>query len=183
MRKTAVLLIVFGLIFVFFRVEAFGIDLLMDAAGYILVFNGVRALHKAYGGFGISPVLCLVLVPVTAAQLFLSGVPLVVVSLVRVAPEMSLFCMMAAGFFKLAKAQGRAALGGCTFALFLAAAAASLLAGLAAVPYFAGIGFFHGFTHGFSLTAHIALCAVLALNAFLPEPAPDGVDGTQQPLS
>ena len=171
MRKTAVLLIVFGFAFVFFRIEAFGIDLLMDAAGYVLVFNGVRALGKVHGGFGISPALCIVLVLVTAVQIFLSGVPLVAVSLVRTAPEMCLFFMMAAGFYALAKADGRAWLGGILFALFAASAAASLLAGLDAVPYFAAIGLFHGFVAGFSLTAHIALCVTLAVFAFLCVPA------------
>ena len=111
----------------------------------------------------------------------MSGVPLVVVSLVRVAPEMSLLCMMATGLFHLEKSQGRAALGGCTFALCLASAAASLLAGLCAVPYFAAIDFLRGFTLGFSLIAHIALCALLAVSAFLPEPAAPPAKPTRAP--
>ncbi len=73
MQKTALWVVFGGFCFVFLAVPVAGLDILIDAVGYLVVFNALRFLGKLYPGrcFKVSAVLSLVLVAVCAPQLFI----------------------------------------------------------------------------------------------------------------
>lgn len=154
MRRTAVGIILAGFLFIFVRLSFLGIDILIDAVGFLLIFNGARALQKigraqtdgllkpgatpvqepaplpATFGFGAAQGCAIALVFVSALQLFLTGVPLTVLGILRAALEIALFAFLLRGFGPLARQErlrtpGRAAQ--LALALDMAASALSVL--------------------------------------------------------
>lgn len=98
MRKPAIALLLAGAVFTVFTVPFAGIDLFIDAVGFLLMFNALRALRLLEPGFGPGAFLCLVLVPVAALQLFLGGVAGAALWLLRGLAAGVLCLLMARGF-------------------------------------------------------------------------------------
>ncbi len=69
----AIVVLCAGLLFVFFSIQFMGIDLLIDAVGWVLIFNGIRILERPGGGIGPKAALCIVLAVAGGALLFLKG--------------------------------------------------------------------------------------------------------------
>ncbi len=85
-------LVLAGLVFALCSVRVGGMDVLVDAVGWLLVFNGLRPLEKPGGGVGPRGLLCLGLLALSAAQLFLvSGGLAGWLYLLRMALEAGLF--------------------------------------------------------------------------------------------
>lgn len=155
MRKTAVGIILAGFLFIFIRLSFMGIDLLIDAVGFLLLFNGARALQKigraeaagllpvsganaageaarppATLGFGAAQICAIILIIVSALQLFLLGVPGVVAGILRAAGETALLFFLLRGFGPMLQ-NGRlfafVRLLPAAFALSMAAAVLSIL--------------------------------------------------------
>lgn len=169
MRKTAIAIMLVGFVFAFFSVRLAGVDLLIDAVGFLLVFNGVRPLQKSLPGFGQSSWCALALVLVSALQLFLGGFALLILGLLRSALEVALYLMLMGGFSRLLQAEGR----GRALPLWRAAA---LLCALAAV--FSALLLFVTLP---ALAAtlvlallHLPLLLALVWLALLPAPASPG---------
>lgn len=134
MRKTAQGIMLAGFVFVFFALPFAGVDLLIDAVGFLLVWNGLAALQKLDKTFGAAPLVCLALVAVAAAQLFFEGAAAQVLRAVRVAGEVVLYWQMLKGFARQAPKRAvplPAWLFWCGFAV-CAAAGLLYFAGLAA---------------------------------------------------
>lgn len=125
MRRTAVGIILAGFVFIFVRIRLLGIDILIDAVGFLLLFNGARALLKigraeAAGlladapagqapaglGLGAAQPCAIALVFVSALQLFLTGGALTVMGLLRAVLEIALFLFLLRGFGPLARRPG-----------------------------------------------------------------------------
>lgn len=107
MRKTALLILLVGFIFVSFSVPFMGIDLLLDPVGWLLVWNALRALRLKDRVIGASVPVALVLVPVSALQLFLAtGTLSLVLALLQAGLEAALFLLMLRGFDALLTQQG-----------------------------------------------------------------------------
>lgn len=83
MRKTAIVLMCVGFVFIYFTVPVAGVDLLIDAVGYLLIFNGAWAFRLTNISFKIGALTALGLVPVAALQLFISGNAGSILELVR----------------------------------------------------------------------------------------------------
>ncbi len=96
----AVAVIFVGLIFVFFSFSFMGIDLLIDAVGWILVFNGVRVYERPRGGIGFIAVLCLILCVASALLLFFSGTAFLLVHIVYAIMIFCFFMSLSALFFR-----------------------------------------------------------------------------------
>ncbi len=69
----AVAVMFFGFLFVLFTLPFMGLDLLIDAVGWVLIFNGVRVLERPNGGAGKTAIVCLILCVISGLQLFLLG--------------------------------------------------------------------------------------------------------------
>lgn len=159
MRKTAILLILAGLVFAFFSLPFEGIDLLIDAVGFLLVWNGVRALQKQTGQFAFGPVCSGALVVVCAAALFVpAGLAANLLLLTRGVLEAALILFLMLGFGRLAKEAAQtldAALAKVAPGLFVAGwavyLAAALLPGSLPPPLAGGV----------LLVARVALCLLL----------------------
>lgn len=91
-----------GFVFVFFALPFAGVDLLIDAVGFLLVWNGLAALQKLDKAYGAAPVVCLMLVAVSAAQLFFRGTAGQALQAVRVVGELVLYWQMLKGFARCA---------------------------------------------------------------------------------
>lgn len=102
MLPSALALIIVGLIFAYFPIMVADIDMLIDAVGFLLAYNGIRALRRTNEGFfGICSKLCLSLVPIAIAQLFLLyGVP-------RIALLVARFIFEGLLYFALARSMGK----------------------------------------------------------------------------
>ena len=68
-----------------------GVDLLIDAVGFLLAWNGLRALQKQEPVFCFAPLCCRVLIPLSALDLFFSGWLYGVVVLLRIVLEALLY--------------------------------------------------------------------------------------------
>lgn len=101
MRKIAAWLVFSGLIFAFFSLPFAGTDLLIDAVGFLLVWNGVRALQKKDAVYGFAAACSLVLVGVAVLQLFLTSMGGWVLAGLRLAAEGLLCWQLFAGFARL----------------------------------------------------------------------------------
>ena len=129
MQKTAVGVMLAGFVLAFFSLYAFGLDLLIDAVGFLLVFNSARALAVWAAPFKPASAVALGLVAVAAAQLFfMSGVPAVVLGVLRGAGLAALYLLFSAGFAPLFGAGYQKRLAPIAKAVFWLAAAGSLLA-------------------------------------------------------
>lgn len=107
MRKAAVGILLVGYVFVIFALPAFGIDLLIDAVGFLLIFNAARALRRTEPAFAFAPWVALALVVVSALQLFLSGAALVALAILRGLGEGLLLGLLARGFGRMLAAEGK----------------------------------------------------------------------------
>lgn len=97
MLPAAIGLLLAGFGFTFFSVTVGDLDILIDAVGFLLVFNGVGALRKANKGlFGGTAPVCLLLVVVACLQLFLPfGAMRVILLEARAALEAILYLLLA----------------------------------------------------------------------------------------
>lgn len=139
-RKTATALLAVGLAFAWFAVMVFGVDVLIDAVGFLVAFNGLRPLARLWPKFRGGPLCALLLVAVSACALFVPrqfGAPL---QGTRCLLEAALAVVLARGFGQMYRG-GPKAMGRALAAAFYALAAlglaggAMLLAGLnTAVP-------------------------------------------------
>ncbi len=124
MRRTAILIMMVGFLFAYFSLEVAGIDLLIDAVGFLLVWNGVRVLARQENGFGFSGPVCLALVGICALQLFFDGTVGQVLAVLRAVAEVVLYAMMLRGFWRALRTGGgkadpvlaAVAFGGCMLA-------------------------------------------------------------------
>lgn len=161
MRRIAVWILIIGLGFAFFRLPFAGVDLLIDAVGWLLAWNALRPLARKENTFGISAPLCLALVAVSALQLFFTGGLSTALALLRCGLEIALFAMVARGFGLVLRREGHEAdarLAALCFGLCMAASlcvftlvlwpSAPAVAAMA-LTFFAG-------------AAHVALLACLA---------------------
>ena len=129
MQKTAVGVTLAGFVLAFFSLYAFGLDLLIDAVGFLLVFNGARALAVWAAPFKPASAVALGLVAVAAAQLFfVAGVPALVLGALRGVGLAVLYLLFAGGFATLFEAGRQKRLAAFAKAVFWLAAAGSLLA-------------------------------------------------------
>ena len=135
MRRNAVGIMLAGFVFALFAVQVGGIDLLLDAVGWLLVFNGLRPMERPGGGVGPRAALCLALVAVSAAQLFLTaGTPELVAYVARMALEAAFFLLMMLFFYRMLAGFSHRKTGialGCAFALNALVSLAQLGAALA----------------------------------------------------
>lgn len=136
MQKTAVGVMLAGFVLAFFSIEAFGMDLLIDAVGWLLVFNAARALAVWDKGFKPASWLALGLVGVSALQLFfMAGALALVLGVLRVAGQAALFLLLAGGFARLFAAGGQKRLAPVARAVFwLGAACCAAMLLPASVP-------------------------------------------------
>ena len=93
--QSAAALMLTGFLFAQFSIHIAGLDILIDAVGWLLVFNGLRPLEKPEGGLGPRAGLCLALVAVAGAQIFALGGQAVVLQVMRALLEIGLFISMA----------------------------------------------------------------------------------------
>lgn len=100
MQKIAVTIVAVGFVFVFYSLPAFGIDLLLDPVGFLLIWNGLRALRKRTSAFSIACVSSLLLIFVSSLQLFVSEITLFWVSSVRILGMLALFASVSWGYGK-----------------------------------------------------------------------------------
>lgn len=98
LRRTATGIILAGYIFAVFRVSFGGVDLLIDAVGYLLVFNGAKALRKRNGKFAGAPVMALGLVVVAAIQMFALGMMALVLAMLRCVADVLLYLFLQRGY-------------------------------------------------------------------------------------
>lgn len=70
MLKIPAILLLVGFVFVFFDLPFMGVDLLIDAVGWLIVFNGVRVFRHLWPAFGPIRVCSLALVGLGALALF-----------------------------------------------------------------------------------------------------------------
>jgi hypothetical protein len=97
MRKMALGIILAGCVFITFALYFAGIDLLIDAVGFLLILNGAHTLTKYGDRFGPCVPLCLGLVVVAALHLFFGGAAGLVIGLARACGESALFLLLAHG--------------------------------------------------------------------------------------
>lgn len=159
MRRTALAIMLAGFAFTFFSIPAAGIDLLIDAVGFLLVFNSLRPLKKLWPAFGPSPWVCLFLVAVSALQLFFTGEVSLVLTVLRAAGECLLFVFLARGLFAMARVTAHARLAPAVAACAALNAVGAAFSGL--LPFMAVPAAIAG---AVLLACHVALLgALLAL--------------------
>lgn len=159
MQKTAFGILLVGFVFVCFQIQLFGIDLLIDAVGFSLIFNGIRPLRKTMGGFLYADLVCLALVLVTALQLFISGPFGVVLALVRSVLEIFVFAGLAQGVYKWLQKQNHKKLGLVAVGVFGLGAVMAMLQGVLIV---AGTGL-QVWQWAYHLYAMVLLACLLGL--------------------
>ncbi len=100
--RNAVIVMLAGFVFATFSLRVAGFDVLLDPVGWLLVFNGVRPIEKPGGGLGLRAILCLGLLALSAAQLFVAaeGVAIVLL-LLRDVLEFLFFILLARPFGRL----------------------------------------------------------------------------------
>lgn len=107
MRKVSAGIILAGFVFVFFALPFAGIDLLIDAVGFLLIFNGVRPLARLNRAFRPCPALSLGLTAVAALQLFTAGWAALCLGLLRAAGQAALCLLLGHGFCALSLPNSR----------------------------------------------------------------------------
>lgn len=163
MKKTAIMLMLVGLVFAFFTLPFSGIDLLIDAVGFLIVWNSLRALRLTSSAFATAAWLCLGLVGLSAAQLFSSGLAYTAVTNLRLLLEVPFFLLLLKGFLSLASAAGLAKFRLPLLAVFSLYAIASLL--LMTTLYLPAALLFTSLCVSFHFLASAALLVTLLLFA------------------
>lgn len=75
MRKIPITLIIIGLFFTNISLYFNGIDLLIDAVGFLLIWNGVKALQKIDAVYGFANVCSFSLIFISILSLFFTAKP------------------------------------------------------------------------------------------------------------
>lgn len=132
-RGIALGLVAVGLGFAFFAIDFMGVDLLIDAVGFLIAYNGLRVLKKLCPGFAGSDILCIGLVALAALQLFLGGTALWVAGILRPLAECALFALMLRGFAQLLPRGRRPALRWAVLCALLLNMAAEILGAAAGI--------------------------------------------------
>ena len=101
MRKTSLMILLAGFVFIYFTLPFSGIDLLIDAVGFLLIRNGLRGLQKTGVTLGPAVSICLVLVAIAAGQLFVGGIFIVILAVLRAMAEASLLFFLMQGLLPL----------------------------------------------------------------------------------
>lgn len=158
MRRTALFLMLAGFVFVFFSVSLFGIDILIDAVGYLLVWNAIRALQRKESVYGFAATCCLALVVICAIQLITSGIIYTVLLVVRPLAEALLYWQLLLGFARGAQDQKGLRIA-CLYTMGLCIAASLTQCGLMFVS--ATLGWAILAVGYVQWTAHIALLALV----------------------
>ncbi len=102
MKKTSIMILLAGFVFIYFTLPFSGIDLLIDAVGFLLLWNGLRGLQKAGVNTGLAAPLCLLLVLVASGQLFVGGAFYTVLTVLRSLAEAVLLFFILQGLLPLA---------------------------------------------------------------------------------
>lgn len=109
MHRTAIGILLIGFVFIFFRLDFAGVDLLIDAVGFLLIFNGANALRRIEGKdgngklFGCAVPLSVAMVATSAIQLFAGGTFATIVSVVQGLLGILLFVVFQVAFLVLLK--------------------------------------------------------------------------------
>lgn len=100
MSTAAIGLMVAGFLFTFYSIPVAGVDILIDAVGYLLLFNAAGALKKLgeRRHFKLAPALSFLLVLYSAVQMFLYGGTAVLAGVPRALLELLLFLSLGRGF-------------------------------------------------------------------------------------
>lgn len=101
MRKASIILILGGFVFVLFSAPLLGLDLLIDAVGYLFIWNGLRMLQKESPFFRLAIFFALILTGVAAVHLFLPNN--IVLFFIWLICDLFLYVFMFRGFFILAR--------------------------------------------------------------------------------
>lgn len=125
MYKVPVALILAGFLVVFLSLPLLGTDLLIDAVGFLLIFNGLLPLQKQTHLFALAPATSLALVIVASAQLFAGGWFAGLLAILRFILQTALYIQMLRGFALMARQKSAlgfwrtawVVLGVCLFAL------------------------------------------------------------------
>ncbi|MDL2324229.1 hypothetical protein LJC61_03635 [Ruminococcaceae bacterium OttesenSCG-928-A16] len=171
MRRIAAAIVLVGFAFAFFTLPFAGVDILIDAVGFLLVWNGVRALQKKDAVYRFAAPCSLVLVAIAAAQVFLgggvaayavqSGLAGWVLQGLRLAAEGLLYWQLLAGFARLAKAGQRPGLAKLAYVALAVCLAGVLVSACAWALLFFGYPLVVPVA-AVVWAGHIALLAVLA---------------------
>lgn len=164
MQKTAVGVMLAGFVFTFFALPAAGIDLLIDAVGFLFIFNAARALRGSGAAFGHAAACSVVLVAVAALQLLAGNGLASVLGPVRAVGDAVLFVLLARGFGRLLAAGAQRRLAAPARAVFLFAAGAAV-AGAALPALLPAAAVFCGIV---VLVSHIFILALLFFACILP---------------
>lgn len=163
MRRTAIAIMLVGFVFVFFSVEFRGIDLLIDAVGFLAIFNAVRPFEKTMPGFGKSTWCAIALTVLAAGQLFFGGTVYLVLSLLRAAGEILLFLWLMRGFAQMLVRDGRRQLAPLVYGAFALNVAASAFGAVLLFVPLAGLA-----VTIVLAVVHLLLVALLLRLALLP---------------
>lgn len=101
MRRTAVSIIIAGLVFVYFNIPFAGTDILIDAVGWLVVWNAVRALQKIDKVYYFAPQAAFALIIVSAFEMFASGGMLRIAVISASILELVFWAMLVRGLYKL----------------------------------------------------------------------------------
>lgn len=176
MHRPAAFIMLAGAVFIFFSLPLYGVDLLIDAVGFLLLFNGLRPYARLYPAFGPAPAVSLGLVAVAALSLFIGGAVGAALLWALAGGSALLFLLMALGFGRgLLPAEprssgARAPIAALAICLGLAAPAAFFPRLAALLPALAGA------LDAAGLAVHLALLAALCWYAINPpcQPLPNG---------
>jgi hypothetical protein len=103
-HKTAMAIFLTGLVFSFFTAPAFGIDLLLDPVGFLLIFNAMNTLRKLAGGnvgagyFKVAMFISIALILLSTVPIFFDGEVGQAALTLRPALETVLFAMLLLGY-------------------------------------------------------------------------------------
>lgn len=175
MRRTAVGILLAGFVFIFFQLEFAGVDLLIDAVGFLLIFNSAHALRKIEGRdtegklFGYPVPFAVALIVVSGVFLFAGGVFATILTVLRGVLEIGLFVSLQVAFLVLLRRRAQNLLAYLSSTALLLSAAVSLLgipaALMVAMPFGAVLASFCMVSgliaHLFTLGVFVAVFVVL----------------------
>lgn len=159
MFKVPVALLIAGLCFTFFSLTMMGVDLLIDAVGFLFIFNGLLHLRRKWTGFWAGPLCSILLVGISSLQLFLPAWTLV--GVLRLVLTSILYLVCARGFFQMLR----------PCSLFEARALAALFGLQAAALLLVFVSKTGALAVGIQLGLQIALLILLFYTCFLSKKA------------
>lgn len=170
MRKIPLGVLFAGYLFVLFAIPAFGIDLLIDAVGYLIIFNALRFLSKLYPKFAPAVPVSLVLTLAAAAHLVLQMYGTTLALFIWLLPLLDavLLALLLRGFAHMFHREGPKPALVATLVVF----PANILWPLVHAAAAAGQNPPPAWPATAQLVLHLLLAAALGWFAFLPQPAP-----------